>query len=132
MNTPGGHFRRKKWDEMREVMNNTATLKVASYELGCEELAFTMCKLEPGQSVAHHDHSKGVEAGAEEVYFLMEGKSQVRVNDEVYNAEAIEIFYFPPDAMRSVYNNSDKTSIWIFLAPMRAGFKEAYSKVEKG
>ena len=126
------HFRRKKWDELRELPDNTAMLKVGSYELGMEEIAFTMTKLQPGQSVTHHKHGKdSIEAGAEEVYFLMDGKSQVWVDDEKYDAEAIEIFYFAPETMRSVYNNSDKPSTWIFLAPMRKGFNEAYSQVEK-
>ena len=39
------YFRRKKWDELRELPNNTAMLKVASYELSTKELAFTMSKL---------------------------------------------------------------------------------------
>ena len=126
-----GHFRRKKWDELRELSDKNAVLKVASYELGTKELAFTMTKLQPGQGVSHHKHGKGsLEEGAEEVYFLMDGKSQVWVNDEKFDAEAIEIFYFSPETMRSVYNNSDKPSTWIFLAPMREGFNEAYSKVE--
>ena len=126
------HFRRKKWDELRELSDKNAVLKVASYELGTKELAFTMAKLQPGQGVSHHKHGKGsLEEGAEEVYFLMEGKSQVLVNDEKFDAEAIEIFYFSPETMRSVYNNSDKPSTWIFLAPMREGFNEAYSRVEE-
>ena len=126
------YFRRKKWDELRELPNNTAMLKVASYELGTKELAFTMSKLQPGQSVSHHKHGKGsMEEGAEEVYFLMDGKSQVWVDDEKFDAEAIEIFFFSPETMRSVYNDSDKPSTWIFLAPMREGYNKAYSKVEE-
>ena len=127
----GEHFRRKKWDEIRQVPNATTFLKTGSYDLGCEELAFTMCRLEPGTSVGHHDHKEGAEAGAEEVYFLMDGKSQVKVNDETYDAEAIEIFYFTPETMRSVYNNTDKPATWIFLAPGREAFKKGYSKVEE-
>ena len=126
------HFRRKKWDDLRELPDGTALLKVGSYELGTKDIAFTMAKVQPGQSVNHHKHGKGtLEEGAEEIYFLMDGKSQVWVDDEKYDAEAIEIFYFEPEVMRSVYNNSDKPSTWIFLAPMRPGFNKGYSKVEE-
>jgi len=124
-------FRRKKWEELRELENGTAILKTASHDLDTKDVAFTMTILQPGQSVRHHHHGVGTaEEGAEEIYFLMDGKSQVKVDDEVYEAEAIEIFYFAPGTLRSVYNHSDKPATWIFLAPMRPGFKDAYSRAD--
>jgi oxalate decarboxylase/phosphoglucose isomerase-like protein (cupin superfamily) len=90
-----------------------------------------MTVIEPGQAVRHHNHGKSTdEEGAEEVYILIEGKSQVRVDEEEFEAEAIEAFYFTPDVFRSVYNHSDKPATWIFIAPMRETFKESYSKAD--
>ena len=125
-------FRRMKWDEFREIRNSNAVLKTASYDLGTQELAFSMSILEPGQGVHHHSHAPGTnEEGAEEVYFLMSGECQVRVEDETYQAKAIEVFYFAPEVMRSVYNNSDKPATWVFLAPMREAFQRGYARAEQ-
>jgi gentisate 1,2-dioxygenase len=78
--------------------------------LGCEHLAFSIGRLAPGQSVEHHRHEE-----AEEVYLLLRGNGQIRINDEVIDAKPLDAFRVPPDAYRSVYNNSAEECWWLFM-----------------
>jgi quercetin dioxygenase-like cupin family protein len=95
------------------------TLRVYSVPLGCEHLAFSVGKLEPGQSVYHHHHRD-----AEEVYLLIEGRSQVRIGSDVIDAKPLDAFRIPPEIDRSVYNNSAEPCCWIFIGAPIAEFLE--------
>lgn len=86
------------------------TLRVYSAPLACEHLAFSIGRLEPGQTVEHHTHRE-----AEEVYVLLSGNSQIRSGDEVIDAKPLDAFRFPPHVPRSVYNNSQETCFWMFI-----------------
>lgn len=85
-------------------------LRVYSVPLGCEHVAFSIGRLEPGQSVYHHRHRE-----AEEVYVLMQGRSQIRIGDEVLEAGEFDGFRIPPHVHRSVFNHGDEPCWWIFI-----------------
>jgi quercetin dioxygenase-like cupin family protein len=70
----------------------------------------SVARLLPGQDVDHHDHNTMCE-----VYFLMRGKGQFRVNDQLIDAEQNTAMYFEPGVMRSVINNSDEEAWWLFV-----------------
>jgi quercetin dioxygenase-like cupin family protein len=88
----------------------TLTLRVYGSPLKTEHLAFSIGLLEPGQSVEHHRHEQ-----AEEVYLLLEGQGQIRIADEVIDAEPLDAFRIPAHVYRSVYNNSDRPCRWLFM-----------------
>jgi uncharacterized cupin superfamily protein len=94
------------------------TLRVYSAQLGCEGFNMSIGELEPGQSVEHHRHGEG-----EEVYVLIEGTSQIRLDDEVVEAKELDAFRIPHGVFRSVYNHSDRRCRWLFV-----GSPPVYSK----
>jgi quercetin dioxygenase-like cupin family protein len=82
----------------------------ASLNLTSGLLRMSVARLLPGQDVDHHDHNTMCE-----VYYLMRGKGQFRVNDELIDAEQNTAMYFQPGVMRSVINNSDDEAWWLFV-----------------
>ena len=86
------------------------SIRAYSAPLGCEHLAFSIGHLKPGQSVAHHRHKQ-----AEEIYVLMRGRAQIRIGDQVLDAEAHDAFRIPAAVYRSVYNHSDEDCWWLFM-----------------
>ena len=89
-----------------------ANLSIRAYgsPLGCEHLAFSIGHLRPGQSVEHHRHKQ-----AEEIYVLMRGRAQIRIGDQVLDAEPRDAFRIPAEVYRSVYNHSDEDCWWLFM-----------------
>lgn len=86
------------------------TLRDYHVVLGCEAFGFTVGRLGPGESVQHHHHRE-----AEEVYLLVQGRSQVRIGDEVVEAKPFDAFRFDPATPRSVYNHTDEEAVWLFM-----------------
>jgi quercetin dioxygenase-like cupin family protein len=95
------------------------TLRDYFEPLGCSHLAFSIGRLAPGQSVEHHRHKE-----AEEVYLLLRGSGQIRINEEVVDAKPLDAFRIPPDAYRSVYNNSTEECWWLFMGAPVTEFLE--------
>src|SRR2546422_11119275 len=95
-------YTQASWDQLRDYptrplpgdhpwpTQENLNLRVYSFPLGCEHLAFSIGHLRPGQSVEHHRHDK-----AEEVYVLMQGRCQIRVGDKVLEAKPLDAFRFP-------------------------------------
>jgi quercetin dioxygenase-like cupin family protein len=80
-------------------------------------LRMSICRLLPGQDVDHHRHNT-----MSEIYYLMSGHSQYRIDDKAIDADANTAVFFPPEPMRSVYNNSNEEAWWLFVgAPPDVG-----------
>ena len=108
MTTPGRH-------------SVNLTLRDYFMPLSCEHLAFSIGKLAPGESVEHHRHRE-----AEEVYLLLSGEGQIRLNEVVLDAKPLDAFRIPATTYRSVYNNSQNDCWWLFMgAPASAFLAEA-------
>jgi quercetin dioxygenase-like cupin family protein len=73
-------------------------------------LRMSVARLLPGQDVDHHDHETMCE-----IYYLMRGRGQFRVDDQLIDAEENMAMYFEPGVMRSVVNNSDEEAWWLFV-----------------
>jgi uncharacterized cupin superfamily protein len=97
---------------------NYLTLRVYNTALGCEFVAFSIGELQPRESVEHHHHE-----GGEEIYVLLEGKSQIRIGDSVIEAEPLDAFRMEPWVDRSVYNHSDELCRWIFIGVRGEGHR---------
>lgn len=79
--------------------------------LGFQHLSVVLLRLGPGQSGTHHRH-----ASAEELHFLLEGRCQVMVEDEVFEARKFDAVLVPPESNRSLYNHSDEDAWWLVVA----------------
>jgi hypothetical protein len=54
----------------------------------------------------------------------LRGQGQIRINDEVIDAQPLDAFRIPPDAFRSVYNNSSDECWWLFMGAPVGEFLE--------
>lgn len=68
------------------------------------EFSLSFIEFGPGQGGNLHYH----EAPVEEFYFVLSGKLDVRVGDEVVNAEAGTMIYTPPETLQQPFNNYDE------------------------
>jgi quercetin dioxygenase-like cupin family protein len=88
--------------------------RVVSGATDCEYLAMSMSCAQPGQSGEHHKHET-----AEEVFVVMEGSCQMRINDEVVELHTHDTIRVPPQSYRSIHNHTDQPVWWAtFAAPV--------------
>jgi len=108
----------KKIEDLNEMKEKGgAILKLISKGLGAKHIAVSLSIMRPGERVSHHRHEK-----AEEIYLLVQGSSQVIVNNERFEVEAFTAVRFPPETMRSVVNNSNDDAVWVFIGAPAAEF----------
>ncbi len=111
-------FTMKKLEELNEMKDQGgAILKLVSKGLEAKHIAMSLSVIKPGQRVSHHRHRE-----AEEIYLLVKGRSQVLVDNETFDVEALTALCFPPETMRSVANNSEDDALWIFIGAPPAEF----------
>lgn len=67
-----------------------------------KNLVLSSTHLRPGQQTRGHSHP-----GQEEVYHFISGKGAIQIGDDLYNAEAGDIFLIPDGAFHKVFNGSD-------------------------
>ena len=69
--------------------------------------------LKPGQSQKPHSH-----AGADKIYYVIEGEARIQVGDEEQLAGAGRIVLAPSDVVHGVRNaSSQPLSLLVFMAP---------------
>jgi len=69
--------------------------------------------LKPGQSQKPHSH-----AGADKIYFVIEGEARIQVGEEEQVAGAGRIVLAPSDRVHGVRNaSSQPLSLLVFMAP---------------
>lgn len=101
--------------------NNPYVSRVYSGRLGCEHIAFSICRVGPGQSGEHHRHKR-----AEEIHVLLRGQCQMRIGDEIVEAEQLDAIRVPPDVYRSFHNDSGEDCWWLVMAAPVGEFLEAH------
>jgi quercetin dioxygenase-like cupin family protein len=67
---------------------------------------------EPGQSQQRHAH-----AGADKIYFVVEGKARMTVGDETRIAEAGTVVWAPADVPHGVDEALERTVLLVAIAP---------------
>ena len=69
--------------------------------------------LKPGQSQKPHSH-----AGADKIYYVIEGEARIQVGEEEQVAGAGRIVLAPSDVVHGVRNaSSEPLSLLVFMAP---------------
>lgn len=87
--------------------------------LGAEQCAFTWRRMPPdtgGRGSYGHFHKT-----QEEIYFVVEGKLTLKIGDDEFEAPAGTAVRIPPDAVRSVHNDSNSDAILIMASPKLDG-----------
>jgi mannose-6-phosphate isomerase-like protein (cupin superfamily) len=72
--------------------------------LDCENFGITLLELEPGGKGKPHDHAPD---GQEEVYFVLEGRLDVALDDETVSLAANEAIRVDPGQHRQLHNRGE-------------------------
>jgi quercetin dioxygenase-like cupin family protein len=91
--------------------------RVVSGPIGCEHLAISMSRLAPGTSGEHHTHAE-----AEEIFVVMEGGCQMRIDDEIIELGQFDAVRVPAGVYRSVHNHTDAECRTVVMAAPVAEF----------
>lgn len=104
---PGGDWGRYDDLELDEGFDH-GELWSASAAFGGENLHFNVIKFDPGEGGPLHYHVEPIE----EYYFVFEGRLDVRIGDEVVEAEAGSVLFAPPGVLQQPTNTSDEPA-WV-------------------
>ncbi len=83
--------------------------KLISEENGSKDISLGIGWLKPGEVHILHHHPK-----ASEFYYVIEGSSEITVDDETRQATAGMAVYIPAEAKHKIVNNTDKTCTILF------------------
>lgn len=72
-----------------------------------KNLVVSSTDLKPGQQTRGHAHS-----GQEEVYHFVSGRGSIQIDNDLYTAEAGDIFLIPDGAFHKVFNGSDTEALY--------------------
>lgn len=80
-----------------------------SEETGSTDISLGIGWLKPGEVHILHHHPK-----ASEFYYIIEGSSEITVDDEVEQVRPGSAVYMPVGAKHKIVNNTDKTCVILF------------------
>src|SRR4030042_2767379 len=83
--------------------------RLISEETGSNDISLGIGWLKPGEVHILHHHPK-----ASEFYYVIEGSSEITVDDETRQARAGMAVYLPAGAKHKILNKTDKTCIILF------------------
>jgi quercetin dioxygenase-like cupin family protein len=77
-------------------------------QLEIPTLGARLWRLAPGQASTRHRHFN-----EHELYVLLEGTGRIRVDDEVLTLPPLSAVAVDPDAVRQVFNDTDRDALWL-------------------
>jgi mannose-6-phosphate isomerase-like protein (cupin superfamily) len=83
--------------------------RLISEETGSNDISLGIGWLKPGEVHILHHHPK-----ASEFYYVIEGSSEIMVDDETRQATTGMAVYMPAGAKHKIVNNTDKTCTILF------------------
>jgi len=105
----------KRLEEAPDVLGDyPGAMHMLTHELGAEKVAFTWRRMPQhtgGKGSYGHRHKE-----AEEIYFVVEGKLQFKLEDEVVEVEAGSAVLVPPHVLRSVWNDEPEDAVLIIVS----------------
>ena len=91
--------------------------------LDARYVAMSMAILKPGQGIELHTHET-----SEEIYVLAKGRSQLLVDNETHDVEAVTAARFLPGTMYGVNNNSKEDALWFFIGAPIDEYLDIYKR----
>ena len=105
----------KRLEEVEDVLGDyPGEMRMMTSALECEQIAFTYRRMPQhtgGKGSYGHRHKT-----QEEVYFVMSGKLQFKLGDEVLDLEEGSVVRVPPETWRSVWNDEEKDAELIIVS----------------
>ena len=85
-------------------------------QLEAGSMGARLWRLAPGQASTRHRHRE-----EEELYLLLEGSGQVRVDDELLTLAPLDTLLVEPGSVRQLFNDTDADQLWLVVgAPPEA------------
>lgn len=84
--------------------------------MGSKKLGFNVTELAPGKcAFPCHSHATN-----EELFFMLEGRGEIRIGDDIYDLKQGDFISFPPDlaAPHQIINSSDSTLKYLSVSTM--------------
>ena len=105
----------KRLEEVADVLGDyPGEMRMMTAALDCEQVAFTYRRM------PHHTGGKGSyghrHKTQEEVYFVMSGKLQFKLGDEVLELEQGSVVRVAPETWRSVWNEEEEDAELIIVS----------------
>jgi mannose-6-phosphate isomerase-like protein (cupin superfamily) len=105
----------KHLDDVGDVLGDyPGEMKMMTYDLGAEKVAFTWRRMPQhtgGKGSYGHRHKE-----AEEVYFVVEGSLQFKLEDDVIDVDAGNAVLVPAHVARSVWNDRPDDAVVIICS----------------
>lgn len=97
-----------------------------SDEMGSENIRVSIIWFDPGEGGPKHYH----DAPAEEYYYVVEGKLDITVGDNVVEADAGTVVYTPPEVPHQPQNNYDEPALLLAFSSPSIPASEGVTVVE--
>jgi mannose-6-phosphate isomerase-like protein (cupin superfamily) len=105
----------KHLEEVSDVLGDyPGEMRMMTTALDCEQVAFTYRRMPQhtgGKGSYGHRHKS-----QEEVYFVMSGKLQFKLGDDVMDLEQGTVVRVPPETWRSVWNDEPEDAELIIVS----------------
>jgi len=104
-------YRKVNYESVEQVAD---AMHFLSEPLGCREVGITFSRCPPEWNSQPHDHADDEH---EEVYLLVGGAADVRVDQEVVPTEAGDAVWIAPEATRQIRNGEEESAFILISAP---------------
>ena len=105
----------KRLEEVDDVLGDyPGEMRMMTAALDAEQVAFTFRRMPQhtgGKGSYGHRHKT-----QEEVYFVMSGKLQFKLGDEVFDLEQGSVVRVPPETWRSVWNDEPEDAELVIVS----------------
>jgi quercetin dioxygenase-like cupin family protein len=110
----------KRIEEVADVLGDyPGEMRMMTADLECEQVAFTYRRMPQhtgGKGSYGHRHKT-----QEEVYFVMSGKLQFKLDEEVLELEQGTVVRVAPETWRSVWNDEEEDAELVIVSKHVAG-----------
>jgi len=105
----------KRLEDAPDVLGDyPGAMHMMTYELGAEKVAFTWRRMPQhtgGKGAYGHSHKE-----AEEIYFVVEGTLQFKLDDDIVDVPAGSTVLVPTHVVRSVWNEEPEDAVVIIVS----------------
>ena len=104
-------YRTVNYEDVEQVSD---AMHFLSEPLGCRQVGVTFSRCPPDWNSKPHDHADDEH---EEVYVLVQGSAEVRIDDESVDMETGDAVWIAPEATRQIQNGADESAFVLISAP---------------
>ena len=104
-------YRKVNYEEVEQVSD---AMHFLSEPLGCRRVGVTFSRCPPDWNSKPHDHA---DDGHEEVYVLVSGTAEVRIDEESVPVEEGDAVWIAPGATRQIRNGEKESAFVLISAP---------------